>query len=115
MSKRDASLYIGDALEAIDAIESYLQDISFEAFITDRKTYSATLREYIIIGEAVSKAIDVLSEKMPDFPWRAVKDFRNMIVHEYFGVDGQVVWDLSTLELPELKQRLTDIEKMIKL
>ena len=46
---------------------------------------------------------------MPDFPWRIIKDFRNIIVHEYFGVDSEMVWDISTNELKNLKEKLLHI------
>lgn len=106
MPKRNMLLYIVDALESIEAIEGYIEDMSFDDFVNDRKTYSATIREYIVVGEAVSKTIEELDEEIPDFPWRAIKDFRNFIVHEYFGVDARMVWDLSTNELEELKEKL---------
>ena len=112
MSERDVLLYITDALESVDAIESYIKDLTFEEFENDRKTYSATIREYIIIGEAISKTIDLLQEEIPDFSWRSIKDFRNFIVHEYFGVDSKIVWDLSTIELDGLKKRLLDFKAL---
>ncbi len=102
MSKRNQQLYIEDILEAIEAIESYVIDMDFETFRNDRKTYSATIREYIIIGEAISKLITLLESKFPEYPWRMIKDFRNFIVHEYFGVDSQIVWDVTTQELDQL-------------
>jgi uncharacterized protein with HEPN domain len=102
MSKRDIKLYVEDILDSAKAIEDFITDIEFEEFTKDRKTYSATIREYIIVGEAVSALIDLLEEKFPDYPWRMVKDFRNFIVHEYFGVDPRVIWDLTKLELREL-------------
>ncbi len=58
------------------------------------------------------KIIDLLQEKIPDFPWRSIKDFRNFIVHEYFGVDAKIVWDLSTIELDGLKKRLLDFRDL---
>jgi len=102
MPKRDSQLYIQDIIESANAIKLYCQDIDFETFCNDRKTYSATIREYTIIGEAVSQIMDMLEEKTPDYPWRMVKDFRNFIIHEYFGVDTKVVWDLTKLELDAL-------------
>ena len=84
--------------------------MSFEDFVGDRKTYSATIREYIIIGEAIGNLIDLLEEEIPAYPWRMVKDFRNLIVHEYFGVDARVVWDLTTLELDELVRHIQNLE-----
>ncbi len=109
MSKRDQGLYIEDILDSVEAIKEFTKDLDFENFRNDRKTYSATIREYTIIGEAISTLIDVLEEKVPTYPWRMVKDFRNFIVHEYFGVDAQIVWDLTTQELDEL---VSSIKKM---
>ncbi|OHD85132.1 DUF86 domain-containing protein [Sulfuricurvum sp. RIFCSPLOWO2_12_FULL_43_24] len=106
MSKRDHRLYVDDILESVRAVESYVEGIDFDTFINDRKTYSATLREYIVIGEAISAIIDLLEERFPDYEWRMVKDFRNFIVHEYFGVDPRIVWDLTIQELPILKEKL---------
>ncbi len=102
MPRRDTQLYIQDIIESVNAIKLYITDIDFETFCSDRKTYSATVREYIIIGEAVSQIIDIVEEKMPEYPWRMVKDFRNLIVHEYFGIDTKIVWDLTKLELDSL-------------
>jgi len=110
MSKRDTLLYITDILDSIDAIESYMQDIDYETFCQDRKTYSATIREFIIIGEAIGKIIDILEKQYPDYPWRTLKDFRNFIVHEYFGVNPQIVYDASTQELNELKSIIKSLK-----
>ena len=114
MHKRNFQLYIEDILDSIKAIETYLADISsFEDFISDRKTYSATLREYIVIGEAITPLIKLLENRFPDYDWRMIKDFRNFIVHEYFGVDLQIIWDISTLELDQLKKKITLFQKDI--
>jgi len=106
---RKIKLYINDILESIDAIESYLKHTTFEEFKNDRKTYSATIREYTIIGEAISNIIDELNQNFPEYSWRMIKDFRNFIVHEYFGIDYQIIWDLTKKELPELKKKIKDI------
>ena len=111
MSKRGIELYVDDILDSIGAIEEFTNGISYEEFFNDRKTYSATIREYIIIGEAVSQLIEILEKKYPDYPWRMIKDFRNFIVHEYFGVDPRIVWDLTKLELSELKLKIKQTTK----
>ncbi len=112
MHKREISLYLEDTFEAIEAVESYIDKLSFDDFREDRKTYSATIREYIVIGEAIAHMIEELEEKIPDFPWRVIKDFRNVIVHEYFGVDAEMVWDISTHELGKLKESLIRFKKL---
>jgi len=114
MSKRDTLLYITDILESIDAINSYLQNMNYEAFFKDRKTYSATIREFIIIGEAIGKIIDILEQNYPSYNWRTLKDFRNFIVHEYFGVNPQIVYDAATQELDELKNIITSLKEGVK-
>jgi len=111
MSKRDNLLYINDILESIYAIELYIENVSYEIFCQDRKTYSATIREFIVIGEAISKITTTLEAKSPNYPWRILKDFRNFIVHEYFGVNPQIVYDAATLELAELKHIIETIRK----
>ena len=110
MSKRDSALYITDILDSIEAIEEFTSDINYETFINDRKTYSATLREFMVIGEAISKIIDLLEEKKPEYPWRMIKDFRNFIIHEYFGVNPQIIFDAVKLELPELKTLILELK-----
>jgi uncharacterized protein with HEPN domain len=106
MPKRDKRLYVEDILDSAEAIKEFTKDLNFEDFINDRKTYSATIREYIVIGEAISTLIDTLEEEAPTYPWRMVKDFRNFIVHKYFGVDAQIIWDLTTQELDELIEHI---------
>ena len=114
MSSRNNKLYISDILESIDAINDYLCNVDFESFCNDRKTYSATIREFIVIGEAISKVIDLLQESHPEYPWRTLKDFRYFIVHEYFGVNPRIIYDAGTLELEELKRILLDISNNIE-
>jgi len=111
MPKRDARLYLEDIIESIEAINSYLVDIDYNIFCEDRKTYAATIREFMIIGEAISKIIDLLENSLPEYNWRIIKDFRNFIVHEYFGVNPKIVYDAAKLELTELKYMINKIKK----
>ena len=106
---RDKKLYIEDILDSANAIKIFVKDLDFESFKNDRKTYSAVLREFAVIGEAVSKIIDDLQEKFPNYPWRMIKDFRNFIIHEYFGVDPRIVWDIIELELDEMINHIKKI------
>lgn len=103
MYKRDVRLYLADIDEAIAAIEEYTAGLDYETFAGDRKTYSATLREFIVIGEAIANIPDEVKKAVPTIEWRLIKDFRNFIVHEYFGVDARIVWDAVRQELPLLK------------
>jgi len=97
---RDKKLYIEDILDSANAIKIFVKDLDFESFKNDR-------REFAVIGEAVSKIIDDLQEKFPNYPWRMIKDFRNFIIHEYFGVDPRIVWDIIELELDDLVKNIS--------
>lgn len=87
MPERDIQLYLADILDSCKAVREYVTGINFDAFCEDRKTYSAVIREFEIIGEAVGKLPDELKQRHSDVEWQDIKDFRNLLVHEYFGVD----------------------------
>jgi uncharacterized protein with HEPN domain len=102
MSSRSVDLYLDDLIEAGKAILSYVDNISFEEFKTDRMRQSAVIREFEIIGEAVGKLPDELKMSSPDVAWQDIKDFRNLLAHEYFGVDLEIVWQVVPADLPAL-------------
>jgi len=107
--KRDDSLYIQDILESIKAIEEYIENIDYNQFIENRMIYSATIRELEIIGEATGKISQETKEKYPNIDYRTIKDFRNVLAHEYFGVDMQIVWQIATKKLSYLKEQILKI------
>lgn len=107
---RGDKLYITDILDSITAIEGYIKDIDFEQFIENRMLYSATIRELEIIGEASGKISLKTKEKYPDIDYRTIKDFRNVLAHEYFGVDMEIVWQIINQKLPYLKEEILKIK-----
>ncbi len=113
MYKRDVQLYLADIDEAIAAIEEYTVGLDYGAFAMDRKTYAATQREFIVIGEAIANIPDHIKDKAPSIEWRLIKDFRNFIVHEYFGVDARIVWDAVQKELSILKAEVARLRKVL--
>ena len=102
MSERPHQLYLNDILESGRAIQSYVHGLEFENFSNNRLRHSAVVREFEIIGEAVGKLPDDIKARYPDVPWREIKDFRNMLIHEYFGVDLRIVWNAIHQDLPLL-------------
>ena len=101
--KRDDTLYI-------KAIEEYIKNIDYDQFIENRMIYSATIRELEIIGEATGKISQETKEKYPNIDYRTIKDFRNVLSHEYFGVDMQIVWGIVTEKLSSLKEQILNIK-----
>jgi uncharacterized protein with HEPN domain len=109
MSKRDFRLYCADILDSGSAIIEFVNGLSFEQFCNDRKTYSAVIREFEIIGEAVGKLPEALKGRRPDVEWQDIKDFRNLLTHEYFGVDLEIVWKIIEDDLPVLMEAIREI------
>jgi len=91
---RSDMLYIEDILNSINAIEEFVSVVDFKVFSNDRKTSSATIRELEVIGEAVGKISDELKTEYPDINWRDLKDLRNLLIHEYFGIDFEIIWNI---------------------
>lgn len=83
-----------------------MERVSFEQFRTDRMRQSAVIREFEIIGEAVGKLPDKLKQSSPSVAWQDIKDFRNLLAHEYFGIDLEIVWSVIQDELPELVRQV---------
>ncbi len=108
--KRDDKLYIDDIIDSILAIEKYIHEVDYNTFIENRMLYSATIRELEIIGEATGKISQKLKEKYPDIDYRTVKDFRNVLAHEYFGVDMEIVYSIVKHKLPTLKEEILKID-----
>ena len=114
MSKRDPRLYCEDILESGAAIFEFVKGLSFEDFCEDRKTYSAVIREFEIIGEAAGKLPESLRKKGPEVEWQDIKDFRNLLSHEYFGVDLEIVWNIiedDLLVLVDTVKKIIEAEK----
>jgi len=109
MSDRNQKLYLADIVDSIKAIESFIVGMDRETFAGDRKTFAATVRELEIIGEAVRNISDDIKAKYPDVLWHEIRAFRNMITHEYFGIDVKIVWDVVQNELATLKQQVMQI------
>ena len=109
MSKRDFRLYCTDILDSGSAILQFVKDLSFEKFCIDRKTYSAVIREFEIIGEAVGKLPDELKERHSHIEWQDIIDFGNLLIHEYFGIDLAIVWKIIQDDLPVLINAIRDI------
>ncbi len=109
MSERDPRLYCEDILESGSAILDFVKGLSYDGFCDDRKTYSAVIREFEIIGEAVGKLPESFRERRLDVEWQDIKDFRNLLSHEYFGVDLEIVWNIIEDDLPALMDAVREI------
>jgi uncharacterized protein with HEPN domain len=105
MSRPTAAL-LDEMLTAIAKIERYIAGLDQAAFVADDKTADAVVRNLEIIGEAAARLPAELLAEAPAVPWRRVVGLRNRIVHEYFGVDLEIVWNILTTSIPALRDEL---------
>lgn len=109
MPHRDWIIRVQDILKAAGKIVSHTEGLDFEAFTEDEWTIDGVLRNFTVIGEAARQVPDEIAEKHPEVPWVDMRDMRNIVVHEYFGVDLSVVWRTIRKDLPVLIAQLEAI------
>lgn len=109
MSKKNSKLLLEDILDAIGDIEQFTASISFEYFITDKKTQNAVIRSLEVVGEASNKLSKDFLEAYPGIEWNRIIRTRHILIHEYDSVNLDVVWKIIQVHLPELKTALTKI------
>lgn len=103
---RDFKVAVGDILEAIERIERYTQKVSLAAFSENEEKIDAVVRNLEIIGEAARHIPQTVRVKYPEIEWRKIIGLRDILIHEYFGIDLTIVWDIVRNKLPQLKDQL---------
>ncbi|MEM8604831.1 MAG: DUF86 domain-containing protein [Cyanobacteria bacterium P01_H01_bin.121] len=106
MSSRGWLIRVQDILNAIESIQSAIGTRTFEEFTDDSILLKAVLYDFVIIGEAAANIPTEIRAKATDIPWRLMADMRNVITHEYFRVDPEIIWDTVQLNLPGLVRLL---------
>ena len=111
MSKvgRDCILFIEDILDAIRKIEMYVAKLSFEEFSNNSMAIDAIIRNFEVIGEASKNIPKRIKEKYPNVEWKEATGFRNVLIHNYFGIDVESVWDTLNNNIPILKKHVEEV------
>lgn len=114
MPKRDDYLLLLDMIECCKSIFEYTKDMDFEAYTASKITKDAVVRNFEVLGEAAKAMSEELTITHPEIEWRKLGDFRNILIHQYFGVNHELVWQIKDDFLPEtldfLEQILGEIE-----
>ena len=108
MPKRDADLLIRDMLQCCFQIFEYTKGIGFTDFVNDRKTVDAVIRNFEVMGEASKRIPEALQLANPQIEWKRISDVRNVLIHEYFGINYNIVWKIEDY-LPQVYTLLNQL------
>ena len=111
MSKRDLDLLLDDILECCGKIKQYTAGYSLDEFLNDNKTIDAVVRNFSVIGEAVSNIDKDFKITNPQIEWKRIKNLRNRMVHDYTGTDYEIVWEIITNFIDDLELQIQELLK----
>jgi len=106
---REPKLHLKDILGAMEAIEQFVKNMDFEAFKNNDLVSSAVIRKFEIIGEAAKNVQKDITQKHPEIPWRKMAGMRDRLIHFYFGVKYELVWQTIKKDVPHLKPLIREI------
>ena len=111
--KKDASIFIEHILECIGLIEEYITGKSKEDFMESSALQDSVIRRIEIIGEAIKNLPEAVKKQHTDVPWKNIAGMRDILIHEYFGVDLDLIFEVVRKDIPELKAKLSEIKKTL--
>lgn len=107
--KKDPKILLLDILDSIEKIEEYTKNISEDKFFDDLQIQDAVVRRIGIIGEAVKNLPSPFKNKYPDIPWKKIAGTRDVIIHDYSGIDIDLVWEIVKEDILKLKKQISEL------
>jgi uncharacterized protein with HEPN domain len=104
-------VYLMHIRDSLREVQTFIRGESYESFLKNRMVQNAVMRSFEVVGEAARRISPELREAHPETPWRLMSDFRNKLIHDYFGLDLEVIWQTATEDTPVLLQQ---IDKLIE-
>ena len=111
---REFKVYLEDILESASKIEEYTRGLDYDNFCSNTLVRDAVIRNLLVIGEAVKNLPPEIKNKCPEMEWKKIAGLRDILVHGYFTINSQILWDIITHKLPELKASIKKISRQIK-
>lgn len=109
--KRDYVLFLEDILDALEKIENYTKNLSFTEFADNDMAVDAVIRNFEVIGEATKNVPEEIKEKYPEVEWKEAAGFRDVLIHDYFGIDLEAIWDTIKKNLLSFKRHILKVLK----
>jgi len=109
--KRDVRDYLEDMDEMLRKLQEFVQGMTFNEFVEDTKTVFAVIRAFEVLGEAAKNIPSEYRNEHPDVPWQKITSLRNKLIHEYFSVNLNVIWNTIHQDIPDLQMLLSPVVK----
>jgi len=103
---KDARIFIEHIIESIELIEKYVKNHTKDDFLSSTQLQDSVIRRLEIIGEAVKNIPDNYRKKYPDVKWKEIAGLRDILIHQYFGIDFELTWEIVIRDLPEIKNKI---------
>ncbi len=108
-------IFLDHIINSINLLEEYIQDLKYQDFVNNYEKQDAVIRRLEIMGEAIRNIPEEFLDNYPEIPWRDIVDFRNVLIHEYFDVNIERVWETIQKDIPEFKTKIEKIRKSLEL
>ena len=112
--KKDPGVFLDHILECIDLIDDYSKEVTESEFKGSSSLQDMIIRRIEIIGEAVKNLPDDLKKGHTEIPWRDIAGLRDVVVHQYFGLDLELIWDVVKKDIPQLKPKILSVRDELR-
>ena len=109
--KKNIKIFLEHILESINLIEEYIKNKNKADFLNSKQLQDAIIRRIEIIGEASKNISDNFKKSHTEIPWKQITGMRDILIHQYFGVDLDLTWEVIETDLPKLKKQLIELNK----